>query len=534
MTRPPEFDDLVDTAEVPEAEEPTGSRLDRWWASRSPAVRRAFRWGAPAGVVGIAAFARLWNLGHPASLIFDETFYVKDAWTLTRLGYESSWPAEADVLFNAGQADVFLTQASFVVHPPLGKWLIGLGMLAFGPENPIGWRVATALAGILAVVLLMLIARRLTGSLLLATIGGLLFAIDGNAIVMSRVALLDNFLMLFALLGFGAVLLDREHSAGRLALWMSRRESSWGPALWWRPWLIAAGLAFGAAAAVKWNGLYFLAGFAVYTLVVDALARRRAGIPFWLTGTVLKQAPVTFLLTAPVAALTYLASWTGWFVTEGGYDRQWSDQPGNAWTGPLAWVPHALQSLWHFQVSVYDYHVGESRPHGYQANPLSWLLMIRPTSMWYQGSSLGENGCGFTTCGASITGIANPLIWWAATAAAGYLLYRLVRYREWRVGLILLGLGAGYLPWLLYLNRTVFQFYTIAFEPYLLLALTAVIGIILGSRDDPRDRRTSGLRTVGIFLGLASLISIFYWPLWTGQVIDFTYLRAHWWLPTWR
>ena len=71
---------------------------------------------------------------------------------------------------------------------------------------------------------------------------------------------------------------------------------------------------------------------------------------------------------------------------------------------------------------------------------------------------------------------------WAATAAILYLVYRLARYREWRVGLILMGMVAGYLPWLLYLNRTVFQFYSIAFEPYLLLALTLVIGLILGIR----------------------------------------------------
>jgi dolichyl-phosphate-mannose--protein O-mannosyl transferase len=345
--------------------------------------------------------------------------------------------------------------------------------------------------------------------------------------------------MLFALLGFGAILLDREWSALRLAAWIGRRTgvgkgTDWGPALWWRPWLIAAGVAFGAASAVKWSGLYFLAAFAVYTLVVDALARRRAGIPFWLTGTVLKQAPVTFLLTVPVALAVYLATWTGWFLSDNGYDRHWAEEPGHAWTGAFAWVPSSLQSLWHFEDSVYDYHVGESRPHGYQANPLTWLLMIRPTSMWYQGSAAGENGCQWDSCGASITGIANPVIWWAATAAALYLVYRLARYREWRVGLILMGLGAGYLPWLLYLGRTVFQFYTIAFEPYLILALTMAIGLILGSASDPRDRRVSGLRTVGIFLGLATLVSIFFWPLWTGIQIEFTYLRLHWWLPTWR
>jgi dolichyl-phosphate-mannose--protein O-mannosyl transferase len=487
-------------------------------------------------VIVIAAVARLWNLGSPHKLVFDETFYVKDAWTLWNLGYESSWPAEADAMFNAGQTDGYLTDASFVVHPPLGKWLIGLGMAAFGPDNAVGWRISVALAGILAVVLVMLIARKLLGSMLLATIAGLLLAIEGSAIVMSRVALLDNFVMIFTLLGFGAVLLDRQWSAVRLAAWIARRDgrTDWGPSLWWRPWLVAAGVAFGAASAVKWNGLYFLAAFAVYTLVVDAVARRRAGVTFWGTGTLLKQAPVTFLLMVPVAIAVYFAAWTGWFVTDGGYYRHWADDPEHAWTGALAWVPHSLQGLWHFETSVYDYHVGENRPHGYQANPLTWLLMIRPTSMFYESSGLGDNGCGSTLCGSAIAGIPNPVIWWAAAAAALYLTYRLVRYREWRVGLVLAGLAAGYLPWLLYLNRTVFQFYSIAFEPYLILALTIVIGMILGTARDPSWRRVSGLRLVGIFLALAVALSIFFYPLWSGITLDYYFIAAHWWLPSWR
>ncbi len=527
-----EFDALLSG---PETSAPIGSRLDDWWEARTPRARRLLRWVAPAVVVVIAAITRLFNLGHPSTLVFDETFYVKDAWTLVNLGYESSWPAEADVFFNSGVTDGFLTDPSFVVHPPLGKWLIGLGMLALGPDNPVGWRISTAIVGILAVVLLMVIAKRLFGSALLATIAGFLSAIEGNAIVMSRVALLDNFVMFFALLGFGAILLDRAWSKRRLDAWIARRTNTdWGPALWWRPWLMAAGAAFGAASAVKWSGLYFLAAFAVYTLVVDALARRRAGIQFWVSGTVFKQAPVSFLLTVPIAAAVYLASWTGWFVTDGGYYRQWASEADHAWTGALSWVPTALQSFGHFHTAVYDYHVGETRDHGYQANPLTWLFMIRPTSMWYQGSVAGENGCDFTNCGASVTGIANPLIWWAATAAVLYLVYRLARFREWRLGLVLMGMVAGYVPWLLYLNRTVFQFYTIAFEPYMLLALTIVMGMVLGSSSDPRDRRTSGLSVVAVFLGLAVVVSAFFWPLWTGMQIDYYFLRAHWWLPTWR
>ena len=539
-----EFDSLVEptgtTGEIAAvAYEPT--RIDAWFTRfmLNARNRRLYTWGAPAIVVIVAAFTRLFNLGSPHTLVFDETFYVKDSWTLWNLGYSAAWPVEADKSFNVGLTDIFEKTGSFVVHPPLAKWIIGLGMAAFGPDSSVGWRITTAIVGILAVVLLMVIAKKLFDSTLLAVIAGGLFAIEGNAIVMSRVALLDNYVMFFALLGFGAVLLDRAWTERRLTRWIDERRAAgrgtdWGPSLWWRPWLVAAGLAFGLTSAVKWSGFYFLAAFAVYTLVVDALARRRAGVFFWGSGTLLRQAPVSFLLTVPVAAAAHMASWISWFTTSGGYYRQWVEEAGNAWTGALSWVPLSVQSWWHYQASIYAYHVGEMRPHSYQANPLTWLFMVRPTSMYYQGSALGENGCGSDLCGASITGLANPLVWWAATAAILYLVYRLARYREWRVGLILMGMLAGYVPWLAYLHRTVFQFYTIAFEPYMILGLVFVIGLILGRPTDPPENRTRGIRIVAVFLVLATLLSVFFWPLWTGMQLDIRWMQAHWWLPTWR
>jgi dolichyl-phosphate-mannose-protein mannosyltransferase len=538
------FDALVEptgtTGEMPAVVyEPT--RIDAWFTRLmlSARNRRLYAWGAPAIVVVVAAFTRLFNLGAPHSLVFDETFYVKDSWTLWNLGYSASWPVDADKSFNVGLTDVYESTGSFVVHPPLAKWIIGLGMEAFGPESSVGWRISTAVVGVLAVVLLMLIAKKLFDSTLLAVLAGGLFAIEGNAIVMSRVALLDNYVMFFALLGFGAILLDRGWTERRLARWMTQRTQAgrgtdWGPSLWWRPWLMAAGLAFGLTSAVKWSGFYFLAAFAIYSVVVDALARRRAGVFFWGSGTLLRQAPVSFLLTVPIAAVAHMSTWISWFTTDNGYYRHWAEEAGNAWSGALSWVPLSVQSWWHYQASVYAYHVGEMRPHSYQANPLTWLFMVRPTSMFYQSSSLGENGCDYDVCGASITGLANPLIWWAATAAVFYLVYRLARYREWRVGLILMGMAAGYLPWLGYLQRTVFQFYTIAFEPYMILGLVFVIGLVLGRKSDPPWRRDQGIRVVAVFLVLATLTSVFFWPLWTGMQLDIRWMQAHWWLPTWR
>ena len=513
---------------------------DRLWdaLATTPERTRVVRAVGPVAVTLIAAGTRLWNLGSPRALVFDETFYVKDAYTLSKLGYEGSWPSNPDPGFAAGNVNTYLTPGSFVVHPPLGKWIMSLGYDWLGVTNPVSWRIMTAIVGILAVVLVMMIAKYLFKSTLVATIAGFLMAIDGNAIVMSRVGLLDNFAMFLALLGFGAILLDRKWTSTRLALWTAKRGSGgksteWGPALWWRPWLILAGLAFGADAAVKWSGIYFLVLLAVYTMAVDVFARRDAGVTHWVTGTLLKQGPTTFLLMVPIAAAAYLTSWTGWFVTKGGYDRNYADQPGNAWTGALAWVPHAFQSFWQFEVQVYNYNVNEHSPHPYAANPLTWLLMIRPTSMYFTSANLGQHGCTVSFCGSSITGIANPLIWYAGVAAAIYLVYRLIRFREWRVGIILAGLGAGYLPWLLYTNRTVFQFYTIDFEPYLILALAFVASQLIGVRGDPEYRRETGMRWIAVFLVAAVAISVFFWPLWVGQQIDFKYMQLHYWLPTW-
>jgi dolichyl-phosphate-mannose-protein mannosyltransferase len=518
------------------------TRLDAWFGRllSTPSRQRLWYWGAPLAVTLLAAILRLWHLGTPHALVFDETFYVKDSETMRHLGYEGSWPEGADAKFNAGDTNIFTSTGSYVAHPPLGKWIISLGLDALGAANSVGWRISTALIGIIAVFVLIMIARKLFESTLLATLAGLLFAIDGSAIVMSRTSLLDNYVMFFGLLGFWAVLLDRDFSARKLEQWMSRRTladrtTDWGPTLWNRPWLLAAGAAFGAASAVKWSGLYFLAAFALYTVVSDALVRRSTGITFWGSGTLVKQGPATFLLMIPVAAATYCASWTGWFVTRGGYYRDYADLPGQAATGFFRWVPHSIQSFFHYQQSVYNFNVGEHSPHAYAANPFGWFFLLRPTAFYYAGQTTGQDGCtSVGGCAQYITSIPNPLLWFAAIAALIYLVYRLIRRREWQVGLILMGTVAGYLPWLMYSGRTIFQFYTIAFLPYLILGLVVVFGALLGTREDPAWRRLSGIRMVAGFLVLVILVSAFFYPVNIGAQVPVWFAQLHYVFPGWR
>ena len=516
---------------------PIGSRFDDWWGARSPGVRTAIRWAAPAAVVATAVATRLIGLGHPAEIVFDETYYVKDAWSLWNLGYESGWPEGANEAFVAGDTEGFTGDAAFVVHPPLGKWIIAVGMAVMGPANPVGWRLAMAVLGIIAVVLVMVVAKRLTGSRALAVVAGGLIAIDGNAIVMSRIGILDNALMFFVLVGFLCVVMDRGWAQRRLDAWLLARDRvakdpGWGPALWWRPWLIAAGAALGAATAVKWSGLWFLAAFGLLAVASDVLMRRAAGVEAWFTGTVLKQAPVSALLMLPIAAVVHLASWTGWFRSENGYHRQWATTGDNAWTGALAWVPKDLQSWWHFQVVAYEYHVGENRDHAYESDAWMWPLSIRPTSIWFDSAADGCGGGG--DCWAQITDLPNPLIWWAATAAIAFLAVVVVRSGRWSALFVLVGYLAGWAPWLIYPERTMFQFYAIAITPFAVIALAMALGAVAGTRHDERGRRTSGLLTVAVFLALAAAVSVFFWPVLTGQGMAPWEMALRWWLPSWR
>lgn len=512
--------------------------LDRWWGRmlRTPARARLWWWGGPALVTLLAAVLRIWNLGHPQTLVFDETYYVKDAFSLFHLGFEAKWPDGANALFESGDTNVFLDQGSYVVHPPLGKWIIALGMMAFGAGDAWAWRITTALVGTAAVLLVTVIARKLTGSTMLGVVAGFLMAIDGVAIVMSRVALLDNSLMFFILLAFLFLLYDRERMQARIALAVANsvdgKPPVWGPVVWARPWVLAAGAALGAACAVKWSGAYVLAGVGIYLVVTDMLARRRAGIQSWATGALLHQAPVTFLQLVPVAVVVYLASWTGWLVTDGGYGRDLaeSDPAKGFWS----WVPLSLQSLWRYHQSMYSFHVGLSTEHSYSAAPWTWPLMTRPTFMYWNNVPEGQDGCTMMGgCTQSITSVSNPLIWWVGIAASLYLIYRFVVTRDWRIAFVLTGLAVTYLPWLQYGERTVFQFYTVVMIPFVVLALTLVAQQVLGRRDGPTERRAGGIAVVVVFLIAATLISAFFYPVWTATEVPYPFWILHNWLPSW-
>lgn len=454
-------------------------------------------------IMALAAFLRLWQLGYPSKLVFDETYYVKDAWTLWNTGSEKSWPQDANPAFEAGQVSSYLSDPSFVVHPPLGKWIIGFGMWLFGADNSYSWRISTALLGVAAVGVLFLIAKQLFKSTAWALSAAFLFAIDGHAIVLSRTALLDNSLMFFALLAFFFLLKDQQ-------------IRSLDQTIWLRPWLLASGAALGAATAVKWSGLYFVAVFGLYVVISEALARKAAGQTNWFATGIVKNGFVAFISLIPATIVIYLVSWSGWILGSGGYLRDSS----NNW----------FTSLVEYHKAAYGFHIGLQTPHGYAANPLSWIFAIRPTSFFYESLDQGQGGCNTDGgCSSAITALGNPFIWWPAAASVFFLAVWYFKTRERLPGLILLGIAGGYLPWLLFMNRTMFQFYAIAFLPWMILALIFVARYYVREANRP-------IRAQGLFLSyllVASAGSLFFLTIWLGTWTPYWYWHLHMWLPSW-
>jgi len=258
------------------------------WRDYPPSLRLWF-WLIPTITAVIGGILRFFRLEVPHSLVFDETYYVKDAYSYLISGYERSWPANANDSFNAGHPEILLNTPEYVVHPPVGKWMIAFGMWLFGADNPFGWRFGAALTGTLTVFLLSLITLKLFRSHTLGAVAGLLLAVDGHHVVLSRTSLLDIFLAFWILAAFGALLLDRDDGRRRLASRLaalaaaspdgrpSAAQLLAGPWLGMRWWRLVAGICLGLAVGTKWSALFFVAAFGLLTVFWDMSARRIAG-----------------------------------------------------------------------------------------------------------------------------------------------------------------------------------------------------------------------------------------------------------------
>ena len=515
--------DLTNPAPSPEAEDPAVrgvrripdvvrrrlSTLDNWLDPYS--------WLVTAVIVTIAAILRLVGISRPKGYIFDEVYYPTDAWDMLHHGVE--WDEKTN-----GPA--------YVVHPPLGKWLIALGEKAFG-NNEVGWRLPAAIAGTLMILILIRLAYRLFHSIVLAGIAGLLMTLDGFQLVLSRTSLLDIFLGLFVLATFAAMVLDRD--AYRRGL-LRALEDGWDPLTsrrlprivpWWG---LVAGALFGLACGVKWSGLFFAPFFAALAVLWRIQARRSAGVrrP---AGSGIVGDLGWMVLSLTLSLIFYLATWTGWFVTNDGYFRHYREANGLSEPPILG----ALLNLMHYHHEAYKFHSGLTDKHIYQSWPWQWLLLGRPVAFYWSG-----NGpCGASSCASEILLLGTPILWWSFLPALAALVWFGIARRDWRAFAIGTGVTAGLLPWFYYAvtdGRTMFSFYVLPALPFLILAVVYALGAIMTPPAGVAvgaartDRQLVGTVAACAYVVVVALCFLYFYPIFVGRTIPYEAWQARMWL----
>jgi dolichyl-phosphate-mannose--protein O-mannosyl transferase len=410
-----------------------------------------------------AFFLRVINLGTPKGFVFDEVYYVDGARDFLRYGVE-----------------VAGSKPEFVVHPPIGKWCIALGIKIFG-DSEFGWRIAAAIAGTLIILIAARLAHELFYSPFLTAITAALMAFDGLLLVHSRTALLDLFLTLFIL----------------TAAYFWFRQQYW-----------YSGIFFGLALATKWSALYFIALFALVTLfrLLKVTAFKES----------LREVGIRILQFAFLPLGIYLTSWAGWLFSDRGWNRDYASNP--------------LASLFYYHKQMLDFHTSLVEKHSYQANPWGWLIMKRPTSFFYES----PKGCGSTSCSQEVLALGTPVLWWSATIALVFLIGLWVwqfyqRSIDKKLTFILLGVIAGYLPWFFFQKRTTFSFYAIVFEPFLVLAIVYCAKLFIDKSKNPANAQVIILG----FVAVVFLNFVFFLPIYLGEVITYAQWQMRMWFVSW-
>lgn len=480
---------------------------------------RLLGWLGPIAVMLFGFALRFYRLSVPPKTAFDEVYYSCDAHTLIRFGYEHAHrPDNVCIIDKVGEP-------AYVVHPPLGKWLIGIGEKIFGYDPnggataAFGWRISACVFGALSILILARLARRMFRSTLLGCFAGLLLALDGLHFVQSRMAMLDIFLMFFVVAAAACLVVDRDWGRKRLSERLADDLSYPGPKLGFRPWRLLTGVMLGCALGVKWSAVYYVPAFALIALAWDTGARRAGGIPKPFRSALRRDAWTSALLILTlVPFLTYVATWTGWFVTDGGWRRTCGDPRFADGCGPVkGWIKYHKQ--------VYDFHVDLDSSHSYESKPWGWLALARPVAYFYESPKKDYSQ--------AVLGIGTPAIWWASIIALGGCVWGWISRRDWRAVFILLAFAVGYVPWFWPADRTEFLFYALPAVPFMCLAIAYCAGLALGRPDDSDTRRQVGAIGVGAYALLVVANFFYFYPILAAQVIPYADWHQRMWFSSW-
>ena len=422
------------------------------------------------GVMAIALVsfaARFWNLDGTADIVFDEVYYPKFAQNYLR----------GEPLFDA--------------HPPLGKYIIALGIQIFG-YAPFGYRCMTALAGSLLPLVTYELIWQLSDRRGWAWLTGWFMAMDGLLLVESRFGLINIYILLFGMLSQLCMV---------LALKRSRQR-------WF--WIIITGLMLGASISVKWTGLAYMVGLVAI-----------AGYAWSRYRQTLKATQIIIgLIIVPIAF---------YFVD---------------------WIPHLMlnpdRDIWELHRQILGFHqnlgVGKTEPiHPYCSPWWSWVLLIRPIAYFFENrpNSMVE----------FVHAMGNPILYWLSAIAlligVTFLIASKFRFPPkiltraltktspherlqllWFSFYVTASFFAHWLPWRLS-KRCIFLYHYMPASVFAFAALALSVSLMW--RSSLKNIRAIG---TGLF-GVVAIAFMFWLPIYIGLPISSGYLPVLMWLRSW-
>lgn len=384
-------------------------------------------------------------------------------------------------------------------HPPLGKVFIMLGIAVFG-MNAFGWRIVGTLFGIAMVPIMYAFAKKMFKNSEYALVGAGLFAFDFMHFTQTRIATIDVYGVFFIILMYYYMYqyyCMNFHTDGLKATL--------------KP-LGLAGLFFGLGAASKWICIYAGGGLAVI-LFTSLFKRYREYLHFCDSDDDAEREAVkdfkrntlltllwccVFYIAVPV--IIYIASYIPYMLAENPYD---------------------LAGIWGVQEFMFSYHSGLTATHPYQSSWWQWPLDMRP--VWYFINYNLPNGMSST-----ISAFGNPAVWWVCSAGAAALMVKLVQGRikaDEGIFVLLVGLGANYLPWVL-VSRCTFAYHFFASVPFIIL-------LTLHLLRDAEQQRPELKWVKWAWLGAAVILFGMYYPVISGMPASTDYIKALEFLPGW-
>jgi len=406
-------------------------------------------------------------------LLFALSFFL----FLPFIGFPDDYNFDEMHYVNAGKLLVPPTANYNWEHPPLSKYLIGLGILLAG-DTPLGWRLGPMVFGGIAIAGMYALGLAVFRERLLALWVALVTLVNMMVFVLARIAMLEIFLLAFLVWGL----------AMASFAWDATR-----PAAQQRRLLAAAGALFGLAAACKWVGwvpvIFVLPLWSVLRLLQRfgaRLYRRAPGAPpaeewytpdFW-AGVRGRHIAATMLL---LPIMMYALMYAPFFAL-----------PGKDGT---------LRDLALLQADMLYAHSALSANHYYASAWYQWPFDGKPMWLFWKKSDDWTR---------AILLIGNPLVLLAGLAAVLFCTWAWWRERTREAFLAVVWYWLLYLCFAVIPRKMSFFHYYLPAACMLSLPLAYVFRHYGGA---PLFERPWGRWA---FLGIATLIFLLFYPVMVG------------------